>query len=408
MTDLRQRALDYHAQAPAGKLAIETTKPTKTLEDLALAYSPGVAHPCLEIQKNPKDSYRYTARGNLVGVISNGTAVLGLGNIGAAASKPVMEGKGVLFKRFAGVDVFDLEVDETDPKRFIDIVSALAPTFGGINLEDIKAPECFEIEETLKARLDIPVFHDDQHGTAIVAAAALQNALLIAGKSLDNVRLVCSGAGAAAVSCLKLLIDQGLNADNVFVFDSKGLITKDRGALEPSKAHFAKDVSLSLDEAMHGADVFLGLSRAGILTQAMLSAMADTPIVFALANPNPEIDPHLAHATRNDVIMATGRSDYPNQVNNALCFPYIFRGALDTHASQINETMKRAVCDALAALGCDDSGKPLGKNALIPTPLDARLLPALASACAKAAMDSGVARHDIEDLDAYRAHLSDN
>ena len=346
-----QNALHYHEHPRPGKICVTPTKQIANQRDLALAYSPGVAVPCLEIEKNPKLAAKYTARSNLVGVITNGTAVLGLGNIGALASKPVMEGKGVLFKKFAGIDVFDIEIDQTDPDKFIETVASLEPTFGGINLEDIKAPECFKIERELRERMNIPVFHDDQHGTAIISAAALLNALQLNGKDISEITLVCSGAGAAAISCLDLVVALGARKENLYVLDSKGVISTTRKHLDESKARFARDTDkTTLAEVMNGADVFLGLSGPGVVSQDMVRSMAKDPIIFALANPTPEIMPELAHAVRSDVIMATGRSDYPNQVNNALCFPYIFRGALDVGATVVNEEMKLACVHAIAAM----------------------------------------------------------
>ena len=347
----KNEALKYHALPKPGKIEVVPTKKYATQRDLALAYSPGVAEPCLAIEKNKDDAYKYTSKGNLVAVISNGTAVLGLGNIGPEASKPVMEGKGLLFKIFADIDVFDIEVDATDVDKFVETVKAISPTFGGINLEDIKAPEAFEIERRLKEELDIPVMHDDQHGTAIISAAALKNAVEIAEKDISKIQIDVSGAGAAAVSCTRLYIKLGADPKNIVMLDSKGVIRKDRDNLTPEKAEFATDVDINtLDEAVNGADVFIGLSQAGILSAAMVKSMAKNPIVFAMANPNPEIDYNLAVKTRNDIIMATGRSDTPNQVNNVLGFPFIFRGALDVRATKINEEMKMAAVHALADL----------------------------------------------------------
>ena len=343
----KEAALLYHSMGKPGKIEVIPTKPYSTQTDLSLAYSPGVAEPCLEIEKNPIDAYKYTAKGNLVAVISNGTAVLGLGNIGALAGKPVMEGKGLLFKIYAGIDVFDVEVNETDPSKFVEAVKAIAPTFGGINLEDIKAPECFEIERRLKEELDIPVMHDDQHGTAIISSAGLLNALEVAGKRIEDVKIVVNGAGASAVSCTKLYISLGARLENVVMLDSKGVIRKDRENLTEQKRFFATDRDIhTLAEAIEGADVFLGLSKGNVLTQDMVRSMAKDPIVFALANPTPEISYEDAMAARPDVLMATGRSDYPNQINNVIGFPYIFRGALDTHAKAINEEMKIAAVRA--------------------------------------------------------------
>ncbi|UZA62328.1 NADP-dependent malic enzyme [Moraxella bovis] len=414
-----QNALHYHEHPRPGKISVTPTKQIANQRDLALAYSPGVAVPCLEIEKDPKLAAKYTARSNLVGVITNGTAVLGLGNIGALASKPVMEGKGVLFKKFAGIDVFDIEINETDPDKFIETVASLEPTFGGINLEDIKAPECFKIERELRERMNIPVFHDDQHGTAIISAAALLNALQLNGKNIGEITLVCSGAGAAAISCLDLIVALGANKNNIYVLDSKGVITTSRENLDESKARFARDTDkTTLAEVMNGADVFLGLSGPGVVSQDMVRSMAKDPIIFALANPTPEIMPELAHAVRSDVIMATGRSDYPNQVNNALCFPYIFRGALDVGATVVNEEMKLACVHAIAAMAHtestpsvdsqkDETGKSFGREYLIPGPLEPNLILEIAPAVAKAAMDTGVATLPIADFDVYRQKLSE-
>ena len=380
----KQEALDYHTSGQAGKIEVVPTKMLSSQRDLALAYSPGVAYPCLEIAANKDDVYKYTAKGNLVGVVTNGTAVLGLGNIGPEASKPVMEGKGVLFKKFAGIDVFDIELDSTDPDEFIKIVQALEPTFGGINLEDIKAPESFQIEQELRAKMNIPVMHDDQHGTAIISAAALINALEVANKRLDEVQIVINGAGAAATSCTLLYISLGAKKENIVMLDSKGVIRKDRENLTPSKAQFATSKDLStIDEAMNNADVFVGLSTGDVVSPDNLLSMNDNPIVFALANPNPEIGYDLAIATRDDIIMATGRSDHPNQVNNVLGFPFIFRGALDCMATEINEHMKEATVKALAEMAKEPvpemvvkayGGQPIefGRNYLIPKPLDSR------------------------------------
>jgi malate dehydrogenase (oxaloacetate-decarboxylating)(NADP+) len=412
-----QDALDYHEQSPQGKIEVIPTKPVSTQLDLALAYSPGVAEPCKAIAKNPDDVYKYTAKGNLVAVISNGTAVLGLGNIGPAASKPVMEGKGVLFKKFAGIDCFDIEIDAEDPDEFIRIVKALEPTFGGINLEDIKAPECFRIENELREKMNIPLMHDDQHGTAIITSAALLNALEIVGKKIDEVKLVVSGAGAAAVSCLRLYLELGVKLENVVVFDKDGVINAGRTNLADMQMRFATARPVStMAEALEGADVFLGLSAANVLPAELLLKMADNPIVFALANPDPEIAYDLAMSTRPDLIMATGRSDHPNQVNNVLGFPYIFRGALDVRATEINEAMKLAAVHALAELSKEpvpdmvnkaygDNTLAFGRNYLIPKPLDPRLITTLSPAVAKAAMASGVARRDITDWQAYEDEL---
>ncbi len=414
----KEMALAYHAQGKPGKIEVVPTKPYSTQTDLSLAYSPGVAEPCLEIEKNEQDAYKYTAKGNLVAVISNGTAVLGLGDIGAQAGKPVMEGKGLLFKIYAGVDVFDIEVDEKDPDKFIEAVKAIAPTFGGINLEDIKAPECFEIERRLKEELDIPVMHDDQHGTAIISSAGLLNALEVAGKRIEDVKIVVNGAGAAAISCTKLYEALGATHENILMLDSKGVITGDRPGLNETKAYFAtdrRDVH-TLEEAVRGADVFLGLSKGNVLTQDMVRSMAPSPIVFALANPEPEISYEDAMASRPDVLMSTGRSDYPNQINNVIGFPYIFRGALDTHARAINEEMKLAAVRAIADLAKQPvpdvvneayhvSNFTFGPKYFIPKPVDPRLITEVSCAVARAAMESGVARKHIEDWDAYRQHL---
>src|SRR5262244_1980305 len=411
-------ALDYHSRGRKGKIEVVPTKPTRTAEDLSLAYSPGVADPCLEIEKNPEKVYEYTTKGNLVAVISNGTAVLGLGNIGPLASKPVMEGKGILFKRFADIDVFDIEVDTKDPKEFIDTVTRIAPTFGGINLEDIKSPECFEIEETLKKRLKIPVFHDDQHGTAIISAAAFLNALDVVGKKIGNVKVVFVGAGASAIACAKLYLSYGVAPENLRMVDKSGVIYRGRTAdMNPYKAPFAVETTeRTLVDALAGADAFIGLSSGGIVRGEMLKHMARDPIVFALANPNPEITPEEAKAARPDVSMATGRSDYPNQVNNVLGFPFIFRGALDVRATEINEAMKRAASQALAALAKMDvpdsvskayGGQSFrfGRDYLIPKPFDHRVLLWVAPAVAEAAMRTGVARKPITDMGAYLRRL---
>ena len=414
----KEAALHYHEMGKPGKIEIVPTKPYRTQTDLSLAYSPGVAEPCLEIQKNPHDAYRYTNKGNLVAVISNGTAVLGLGDIGAMSGKPVMEGKSLLFKIYAGVDAFDIEVNEKDPEKFIAAVKAIAPTFGGINLEDIKAPECFEIEQRLKAELDIPVMHDDQHGTAIISAAGLINALMVAGKKIEDVKIVVNGAGAAAISCTRLYCAFGAKKENVVMLDSKGVITADRDNLNAQKREFATtrtDVH-TLAEAVNGADVFVGLSKGNVLTQDMVRSMANSPIIFALANPVPEISYEDATAARPDVLMSTGRTDYPNQINNVIGFPYIFRGALDTAASAINEEMKMAAARAIADL----ARRPVpdivnrayhvrnftfGPDYFIPKPVDPRLITEVSMAVAKAAMESGVARTPIKDWKAYRQHL---
>lgn len=412
-------ALEYHFQGnKPGKIEVVPTKPYSTQRDLSLAYSPGVAIPCTEIAENKEDVYKYTAKGNLVAVISNGTAVLGLGDIGPEASKPVMEGKGLLFKIFADIDVFDIEVDATDVDLFVNTVKAIAPTFGGINLEDIKAPECFEIEERLKAELDIPVMHDDQHGTAIISSAAFLNAIELTKKKIEDIKIVVSGAGASAISCTKLYVSLGVSIENVVMIDSKGVIRKDRENLSGSKEKFAttRDIN-SLKEAMMDADMFLGLSRGGILSAEMVKTMAKDPIVFALANPDPEIAYDEAKKSREDIILATGRSDYPNQVNNVLGFPFIFRGALDVRASVINEEMKLAAVRAIADLAkeavpeivneaYDEKNIVFGRDFIIPKPLDPRLITTVAPAVAKAAMDSGVARIAIDDFEAYQEELS--
>lgn len=416
----KQEALDYHSKGRPGKIEVIPTKSTKTQRDLSLAYSPGVAVPCLEIEHDPESAYQYTAKGNLVGVISNGTAVLGLGNIGALAGKPVMEGKGVLFKIFADIDVFDIEINETDPEKFVEIVTALQPTFGGINLEDIKAPECFYIEQKLKERLRIPVMHDDQHGTAIISAAALLNALEIQKKKINKVRFVVNGAGAAAMACVQLYVALGANQDNFVMFDKTGVLHSSRKDLSEMKKRYAnaRDSNLTLENAMKDADVFIGLSVGDVITSEMIKGMAKNPIVFAMANPDPEITYEKATAARKDVIMATGRSDYPNQVNNVLGFPYIFRGALDVRATQINEAMKLAAVKALAelaqtpvpdivAMAYNEKNIVFGANYIIPKPLDSRLLTSVAPAVAKAAMESGVARKPITDWENYSVELNE-
>ena len=415
----REAALLYHSQGKPGKIEVIPTKPYSTQSDLSLAYSPGVAEPCLEIEKNPQAAYDYTTKGNLVAVISNGTAVLGLGDIGALSGKPVMEGKGLLFKIFAGIDVFDIEIDEKDPEKFIQIVKGIAPTFGGINLEDIKAPECFEIERRLKEELDIPVMHDDQHGTAIISSAGLLNALFLAGKKIEDIKIVVNGAGASAISCTKLYLQLGARIENVVMCDSKGVLSVYRSDLNESKKFFATQRNIkTLDEAIEGADVFLGLSKADVLTKEMVRKMADNPIVFALANPNPEISFPEAKKSRPDLIFATGRSDYPNQINNVLGFPYIFRGALDVMANKINEEMKVAAVKAIANLArksvpdvvntaYDLKKLSFGRDYIIPKPLDPRLLTEVAPAVAQAAIDSGVAKRIITDWDAYKAKLRD-
>lgn len=417
---LRQAALDFHEFPKPGKIEVTPTKSLATQRDLALAYSPGVAVPCLEIQADPAASYRYTARGNLVAVISNGTAVLGLGNIGALAGKPVMEGKGVLFKKFAGVDVFDIEIDEKDPDKLVDIIASLEPTFGGVNLEDIKAPECFYIEQKLRERMKIPVFHDDQHGTAIISAAAVMNGLRIVNKKIEDVRLVASGAGAASIACLNLLVSLGMKRENITVCDSKGVIYKNRDSnMDDTKKQYAIEDNgqRSLADAIPNADIFLGCSAAGALTQEMVKTMGPNPLILALANPNPEITPPEAKAVRSDAIICTGRSDFPNQVNNVLCFPFIFRGALDVGATAINEEMKMAAVYAIADLAMAEQNEVVtsaygdgevsfGPDYIIPKPFDPRLIVKIAPAVAKAAMDSGIATRPIEDFDAYIEKLT--
>ncbi|MBL0145452.1 MAG: NADP-dependent malic enzyme [Chitinophagaceae bacterium] len=415
---LKQQALEYHAKGRPGKIEVIPTKEAKTQRDLSLAYSPGVAAPCLEIEANPDDVYKYTAKGNLVGVISNGTAVLGLGNIGPAAGKPVMEGKGVLFKIFADIDVFDIEINETDPEKFVQIVQSLEPTFGGINLEDIKAPECFYIEQELKKRCKIPIMHDDQHGTAIISAAALLNAVELQKKKINKIKIVVNGAGAAAVSCMRLYISLGATKENIKVYDSKGLIHAGRTDLDEIKKSFiSSSKDLTLVDGMKDADVFIGLSKGNVVTPEMVKSMAKNPIIFALANPDPEIAYDDAMAVRKDLIMATGRSDYPNQVNNVLGFPYIFRGALDVRATQINEEMKLAAVKALAELtktpvpdivnlAYNEKSISFGPTYIIPKPVDPRLLATVAPAVAKAAMDSGVAKYPIANWDNYELELN--
>ncbi|MGK0171201.1 MAG: malate dehydrogenase (oxaloacetate-decarboxylating)(NADP+) [Gammaproteobacteria bacterium] len=415
---LDEAALRYHRASPAGKLAVVPTKPMETQRDLALAYSPGVAAACLEIEAMPGEAATLTGRSNLVAVITNGTAVLGLGNIGPLASKPVMEGKAALFKKFSGIDVFDLEVDATTPEELIEVVARLEPTFGGINLEDIKAPECFQVEAELRKRMKIPVFHDDQHGTAIIVATAVQNALKLVGKQIGDVQIVTSGAGAAGIACLNLLVSLGAKPKNILLCDSTGVIHTGRNQLDGGKRQYARDTTLrSLGEAVDGADVFLGLSAPGVLTKEMVRTMANAPLILALANPNPEILPEDARAARSDAIIATGRSDYPNQVNNVLCFPFIFRGALDVGATEINEAMKIACVEALARVAQAETsdvvaqayqGEPLtfGPDYIIPKPFDPRLILEIAPAVAKAAMDTGVATRPIEDFASYRAELS--
>ncbi len=416
-TKNKQEALKYHEMGRPGKIEVIPTKPTETQRDLSLAYSPGVAEPCLKIKENPADVYKYTAKGNLVAVISNGTAVLGLGNLGPEASKPVMEGKGLLFKIFADIDVFDIELNCETVDEFVATVKALEPTFGGVNLEDIKAPEAFEIEKQLKEKLNIPVMHDDQHGTAIISGAALLNAVELVGRPIDELKMVVNGAGASAISCARIFLALGIKKENLVMLDSKGVIRKDRNETDENKAFFATDKDVNtLEEAIKSADVFIGLSKGNVLTPEMLKSMAPNPIVFAMANPNPEIDYNLAIETRDDIIMATGRSDYPNQVNNVLGFPFIFRGALDVHATQINEEMKLAAVRALAQLAKEqvpdkvmraykDKNLAFGKDYIIPKPIDDRLIYTVAPAVAKAAMESGVAKIEITDWEAYEAEL---
>jgi malate dehydrogenase (oxaloacetate-decarboxylating)(NADP+) len=417
--NLRNAALEYHRLPRPGKIAVTPTKALTNQADLSLAYSPGVAAACEEIERDPGTAALYTSRGNLVAVISNGTAVLGLGDIGPLAGKPVMEGKGVLFKKFAGIDVFDIEINEKDPDKLVDIIAALEPTFGGINLEDIKAPECFVVERKLRERLRIPVFHDDQHGTAIISAAAVLNGLRLVGKNIGEVRLVCSGAGAAAIACLDLIVSLGADRKNIFVCDSKGVIHAGRQNLDASKQRYAQDTAArTLADAMPGADIFLGLSTGGVLKPEMVAGMARDPIILAMANPDPEILPEDAKAARPDAIIGTGRSDYPNQVNNVLCFPYMFRGALDVGATTINEPMKIAAVRAIAALAhaeqseavaaaYGDAQLSFGRDYLIPKPFDPRLILTVAPAVARAAMDSGVATRPIADMDAYRQQLNE-
>jgi malate dehydrogenase (oxaloacetate-decarboxylating)(NADP+) len=413
----KEDALFYHSRGRHGKVEVIPTKHYDTQLDLSLAYTPGVAYPCLEIENNPEEAYNYTAKGNLVAVISNGTAVLGLGDIGAMAGKPVMEGKGLLFKVFADVDVFDIEVNEKDPDKLVEICAKISPTFGGINLEDIKAPECFEVESRLKALVDIPVFHDDQHGTAIISAAGLLNSLEITGRKIEDLKIVVCGAGAAAISCSRLYLALGARRENIVMVDSKGVLNKKRNDLNKYKQEFVTDRDIdTLQEAVKGADMFLGLSAANMMSKEMLASMAGNPIVFAMANPNPEISYEDAMATRSDLIFATGRSDYPNQINNVLGFPFIFRGALDVRASTINEEMKLAAAKALACLAklpvpesvlqaYNLEKLTFGKDYIIPKPLDHRLISCVASCVAKAAMDSGVARTPINDWDAYKQNL---
>ena len=416
----KQQALDYHRYPFPGKINIEASTSLLNQADLALAYSPGVAEPCHAIHQSPETVFDYTSRGNLIGVISNGTAVLGLGDIGPLASKPVMEGKAILFKSFAGINAFDLEIEETDVNKFCDIVAALEPTFGGINLEDIKAPECFAIEENLRKRMKIPVFHDDQHGTAIVAAAAVINALQIVDKPIGDVRLVVSGAGAAAMACTDLLVDLGLKIDNILMLDSRGVIHQQRVGLDSKKQRYARDTqSRSFADAMHGSDLFLGLSQPDLLDVEMLKSMAARPIILALSNPDPEVSPDLVREYRPDAIMATGRSDYANQVNNVLCFPFLFRGALDVGATEINAAMKIACVRALAKLAqaevhdkvksyyTDESLIGFGKEYILPKPFDPRLIDYIAPAVAQAAVESGVASRPYSTLESYRKSLVD-
>ncbi len=416
---MKKEALEYHRSPTPGKISIHPTKPCLTQRDLALAYSPGVAEPCLAIAENSELADEYTSRANLVAVISNGTAVLGLGNIGALASKPVMEGKGILFKRFADIDVFDIEIAETDPIKFVETVVRMEPTFGGINLEDIKAPECFLIEEELKKRMSIPVLHDDQHGTAVITAAALLNALVLQEKGIENVKIVCLGAGAAGFACMKLIEQLGAKRENILFLDRKGVISTNRDEeLPPHKAYFSSSrKERTLEEAMRGADVFIGLSQGNMVTPEMLNSMAEKPVVFAMANPDPEIDYGLAMQTREDLIMATGRSDHPNQVNNVLGFPFLFRGALDARATTFNEEMKLAAVHALAGLTRKDVPASVlkaygikelhfGPEYILPKPFDPRLIEVVPAAVAKAAMETGVARKPLTDIDAYMSNLA--
>jgi malate dehydrogenase (oxaloacetate-decarboxylating)(NADP+) len=399
---LEQEALEYHSAGQRGKIAIQVTKPVASQADLSLAYSPGVAVPCVEISKDPAKAYEYTAKGNLVGVITNGTAVLGLGDIGALAGKPVMEGKAVLFKKFAGIDSFDIEIDETDPEKLVEIIAALHPTFGGINLEDIKAPECFYVERKLRERLSIPVFHDDQHGTAIVVGTGFLNAMHLTGRDISLAKVVCSGAGAAAIACLDMLVDLGVKRENIYVCDSRGVLTADRELTEEKRAWAQKTDAKTLSDVIGMADVFLGLSGPGLLKQEDVKKMAAKPIVFALANPEPELRPELIREVAPDAIIATGRSDYPNQINNALCFPYLFRAALDTGATGINQDMKRACVVALAEMARSDD--QFGRQYIVPTLLDKRLLTGVTPRIAEAAQASGVARRTL-DAGAYLAQL---
>ena len=402
MTKLEQQALDYHSGGQHGKIAIHVTKPVASQGDLALAYSPGVAVPCVEINKDPARAYDYTAKGNLVGVITNGTAVLGLGDIGALAGKPVMEGKAVLFKKFAGIDAFDIEIDESDPEKLVEIVAALHPTFGGINLEDIKAPECFYVERKLRERLSIPVFHDDQHGTAIVVGAGFLNAVQLTGRDISLVKVVCSGAGAAAMACLDMLLDLGVKRENVYVCDSRGVLTTARELTGEKLAWAQNTTAKTLSDVIGMADVFLGVSGPGLLKQDDVKKMAARPIVFALANPEPELRPELVREVAPDAIIATGRSDYPNQINNALCFPYLFRAALDSGASTINQEMKRACVVALAEMARNDDN--FGPAYIVPTLLDKRLLTGVTPKIAAAAQQSGVARKQLDGAQ-YRVQL---
>lgn len=418
MDELTKKALEYHERAPHGKLSVVPTKPCMSAEDLSYAYTPGVAKPVLKIEENSDDAYRYTSKGNLVAVISNGTAILGLGDRGALASKPVMEGKGVLFKRFADIDVFDIEVDEKDPDKFIDVVRAISPTFGGINLEDIKGPECFYIEEELIKRCDIPVFHDDQHGTAIIASAGLINAAKVVNKELSNMKVVVNGAGAAGLSCAKMFLSVGIKKENLILCDKEGVIRSNYpGGVRDVWKPFINDSGIeTLSDAIKGADMFMGLSAKGVLKKEMLLAMANDPIVFAMANPDPEITYDDAKATRKDVIIATGRSDYPNQINNVLGFPAIFRGALDVRATRITENMKRSAAFALAALAREDVPESVfkayggehfafGRDYIVPKPFDPRVVPVVATAVAEAAIKDKVARITIEDFDEYKKSL---
>ena len=418
MDELTKKALEYHERAPHGKLSVVPTKPCMSAEDLSYAYTPGVAKPVLKIEENSDDAYRYTSKGNLVAVISNGTAILGLGDRGALASKPVMEGKGVLFKRFADIDVFDIEVDEKDPDKFIEVVRAISPTFGGINLEDIKGPECFYIEEELIKRCDIPVFHDDQHGTAIIASAGLINAAKVVNKELSNMKVVVNGAGAAGLSCAKMFLSVGIKKENLILCDKEGVIRSNYpGGVRDVWKPFINDSGIeTLSDAIKGADMFMGLSAKGVLKKEMLLAMANDPIVFAMANPDPEITYDDAKATRDDVIIATGRSDYPNQINNVLGFPAIFRGALDVRATRITENMKRSAAFALAALAREDVPESVfeayggnhftfGRDYIVPKPFDPRVVPVVATAVAEAAIKDKVARITIEDFDEYKKSL---